>query len=155
MFELKAGTQIYRVSFFHITDARESFRDAFQRYVEKDHHIIFPNAIVEAWLNRFPTKNQRGTWCVIQLCQDCTVSIIGTGASRVHPNDHFNKPTGRMKSLDRALKEAFPLNEHKEIRRQFWDAYFNTLSKSRLQSFRGLLGDVAVEVLQQERVHAH
>lgn len=49
----------------------------------------------------------------------CFVSI---GYSRCHPDDNFDKETGRQLSLKKALIDG---DFTKETRKQFWDVYRN------------------------------
>jgi hypothetical protein len=49
------------------------------------------------------------TYCTIvddELTTERETAVIGRGRAIVHPNDNFNKETGRKLSLRRALKDA-------------------------------------------------
>jgi hypothetical protein len=48
--------------------------------------------------------------------------FYGLGFSWCHPNDNYNKETGRKLSLTNALKES---GFNRETRTMFWKAYFN------------------------------
>lgn len=48
--------------------------------------------------------------------------VLAVGEAHLSKNDSFNKNTGRMVSLSRALKN---LNLSKEERKEYWDIYRN------------------------------
>ena len=64
-------------------------------------------------------RSRFGTMCVILSPTEGRV-----GAAALSIKDNYSRNIGRRLSFTRALKYAFPYPAEKEIRKSFWQAYY-------------------------------
>jgi hypothetical protein len=77
-------------------------------------------------------KNIHMTTCIIKPASVKSEEVAPMSEATVtcHPKDHFSKNAGRIISLTAALKQLWPfstvkvhLQQNREIRKRFWNAY--------------------------------
>lgn len=86
------------------------------------------------------SRGARNTWCEIDVYKwDTSQYHAGSkkiaeacGLTRCAPTDNFCRATGRKRALARALfqltgiwKEIYSQEEIRQLRKRFWDRYFN------------------------------
>lgn len=53
--------------------------------------------------------------------------LLAQGVAQCSPKDKYNKATGKVKALDRALQELLPGPKNRQFRFKIWEEFFNHL----------------------------
>lgn len=103
--KVSIGENVYLVKFNHVQEGINVSKSKLSKREEK--------------IDLLPVRH---TECKILLEQEDKdiPGFVGIGYSRCHPNDNFNKETGRQLSLKKALEDG---EFDKDTRTIFWDNY--------------------------------
>lgn len=79
-------------------------------------------------------KGNHMTVCLIRDAKEFDIKkphtvdgLLAKGVAQCNPKDRYNKATGKVKALDRALKEILPGPKNRGERFKIWEEFFNHL----------------------------